>query len=212
MLAKRFWILGFLQLALVLFSSSLAVCETPSPPLLVLEKDDKSLAIVRSRNPQGYGSPSRWRRSARGRSEPGRKPAYISNYGGFRTPRNTLSVVDLASRKALSPIDLGPLKAPHGLDISNDKVYFTAAGSKAIGCYDPATKQMEWVVGTGQDRTHMLKVLPDLGAIFTSSMTSSTITIFEHDRNADSCGWTETNISVSKAPEGFDVSPDGKEL
>src|SRR4029077_15817054 len=25
-------------------------------------------------------------------------------------------------------------------------------------------------------------------------------------------GWTETNIAVGKAPEGFDVSPDGREL
>ena len=138
--------------------------------------------------------------------------AYISNYGGFRTPQKTLSVVDLSSQKALSPIDLGPLRVPHGLDVVNDKVYFTAEGSKVIGCYDPATKQVEWVVGTDQGRTHMLKVLPDLRAIFTASMTSSTISVFEHDKNADSSGWTETNIPVSKAPEGFDVSPVGKEL
>jgi YVTN family beta-propeller protein len=58
----------------------------------------------------------------------------------------------------------------------------------------------------------MLKVLPDLRAIFTASMTSSTISVIEHDKNADSSGWTETNIPVSNAPEGFDVAPDGKEL
>jgi YVTN family beta-propeller protein len=58
----------------------------------------------------------------------------------------------------------------------------------------------------------MLKVSPDLSAIFTASMTSNTITFFEHDKNADASGWTATNIPVSKAPEGFDVSPDGKEL
>jgi YVTN family beta-propeller protein len=58
----------------------------------------------------------------------------------------------------------------------------------------------------------MLKVLPDVRAIFTASMASNTITFFEPDKTADSSGWTETNIPVSKAPEGFDVSPDGKEL
>ena len=190
----------------------MAISQTPSPALLVLEKEDKSLAIVDpgtlkvvARTPAGE-DPHEVVVSQDG------SRAYISNYGGFRTPQHTLSIVDLSSQRALSPVDLGPLKAPHGLEIVNDKVYFTAEGSKVIGCYDPATKQVEWLLGTGQDRTHMLKVLPDLSAIFTASMTSNTITCFEHDKNADSSGWTETNIPVSKAPEGFDVSPDGKEL
>lgn len=180
--------------------------------MLVLEKEDKSLAIV---------DPGTLKIVAR--VPAGEDPhevvvnqdgsrAYISNYGGFRTPQKTLSVVDLSSQKALSPVDLGPLKAPHGLEVVNGKVYFTAEGSKAIGCYDPATNQVEWVMGTGQDRTHMLKAMPDLLAIFTANMTSSTITVFEPDKNADSSGWRENNILVSKAPEGFDVSPDGKEL
>jgi len=212
MLAKRFWILSSVQLVLILVSGSLVVCQTPSPALLVLEKEDKSMAIVDpftlkvvARAPAGE-DPHEVVVSQDGNR------AYISNYGGFRTPQNTLSVVDLNSQKALPPVDLGPLKAPHGLEMVNDKVYFTAEGSKAIGCYDPATKQVEWVVGTGQGRTHMLKVTHDLREIFTASMTSSTITVFERDTNADSSGWTEANIPVSPAPEGFDVSPDGKEL
>jgi YVTN family beta-propeller protein len=212
MTSNKLWISTAIQLLAIWSLTSFAISQTPSPALLVLEKEDKSLAIV------DPGTLKVVARAPAGEdphevvvSQDGSR-AYISNYGGFRTPQNTLSIVDLSSQKALSPVDLGPLKAPHGLDIVNDKVYFTAEGSKVMGCYDPATKQVEWVVGTGQDRTHMLKVLPDLSAIFTASMTSSTITVFEHDKNADSSGWTETNIPVSKAPEGFDVSPDGKEL
>jgi YVTN family beta-propeller protein len=109
-------------------------------------------------------------------------------------------------------VGLGPLRAPHGLDIVDDKVYFTAEGSKVIGCYNLKTQQIEWVMGTGQGRSHMLKLKPDLSAIFTANMTSNTVTIFEPDKNADSSGWAATNIEVGKAPEGFDVSPDGKEL
>lgn len=212
MTSNKLRISAAIQLLAICSLTSLAISQTPSPALLVLEKEDKSLAIV---------DPATLKVVAR--APAGEDPhevvvnqngsrAYISNYGGFRTPQNTLSVVDLSSQKALSAVDLGPLKAPHGLDIVNDKVYFTAEGSKVIGCYDPAMRQVEWVMGTGQDRTHMLKVLSDLSAIFAASMTSSTITVFEHDKNSDSSGWTETNIPVSKAPEGFDVSPDGKEL
>jgi YVTN family beta-propeller protein len=212
MTSNKLWMSAVMQLLAIWSLTSVAISQTPSPALLVLEKEDKSLAFV------DPGTLKVVARAPAGEdphevvvSQDGSR-AYISNYGGFRTPQNTLSVVDLSSQKALSPVGLGPLKAPHGLDVVNDKVYFSAEGSKVIGCYDPATKQVEWMVGTGQDRTHMLKVLPDLRAIFTASMTSSTITVFEPDKNADSSGWTETNIPVSKAPEGFDVSPDGKEL
>jgi DNA-binding beta-propeller fold protein YncE len=53
---------------------------------------------------------------------------------------------------------------------------------------------------------------PDLSAIFTGNMTSKTIGIFQNSKDADASGWTEINIPLSKAPEGFDISPDGKEL
>jgi YVTN family beta-propeller protein len=208
----KFWKSIALILIAVCGLSKLSLTQTPSPALLVLEKEDKSLAIVDpgtlkvvARVPAGE-DPHEVVVSADGNI------AYISNYGGFRTPQKTLSVVDLPSQKPLAPADLGALKAPHGLDIVNDKVYFTAEGSKVIGRYDPATKQVEWVVGTGQDRTHMVKVASDLNAIYTANVNSGTVTVFEHDKNADSSGWTETNIPVGKAPEGFDVSPDGKEL
>jgi YVTN family beta-propeller protein len=212
MAITKLWISAAIQLFAITCLASSAISQTPSPALLVLEKEDKSLAIVDpgtlkivARVPAGEDPHEVVVNQDENR-------AYISNYGGFRTPQKTLSVVDLSSQKALSPVDLGPLKAPHGLEVVNGKVYFTAEGSKVIGCYDPATNRVEWVMGTGQDRTHMLKVMPDLRAIFTANMTSSTISVFEQDKNADASGWTENNISVSKAPEGFDVSPDGKEL
>jgi YVTN family beta-propeller protein len=189
-----------------------ATSQTPSPRLLVLEKEDRSLAIV---DPAAL--------KIVGRAPAGEDPhevvasqdgtrAYISNYGGFSTPQKTLSVVDLASEQALPPIDLGPLRAPHGLDMVSGKVYFTAEGSKVIGSYNPDVNQIEWVVGTGQDRTHMLKVNPDLSAIYTANVNSATVTIFERNKNGDASGWTANNIRVGPAPEGFDVSPDGREL
>ena len=202
---------GVLGILVSVFISS-ASSQTPSPALLVLEKDDRWLAVVDPATMKVVG------RVAAGEdphevaaSEDGTR-AYISNYGAFRTPQKTLSVVDLVSQKLLPAVDLGPLKAPHGLDILNDKVYFTAEGSKVIGCYDPAKKQIEWVLGTGQDRTHMLKVKPDLTAIYTANISSGTISIFEPTKTGDASGWTETNVGVGKEPEGFDVSPDGREL
>jgi YVTN family beta-propeller protein len=185
---------------------------TPSPALLVLEKDDQSLAIV---------DPTALKVVARVEAGPDPhevvasddgKFAYISNYGAFSNPQHTLSVVDLVAQKPLPAIDLSPLLAPHGLQFLNSKVYFTVEGSKAIGSYNPTTQRVDWILGIGQNRTHMLVVAQDLSHIFTSDVNSNTITIIDPDKHADVSGWTATHIPVGKGPEGFDVSPDGQVL
>ena len=212
MIRKGFWLSAAVWLITLLWQTLPGIAQTRSPQLLVLEKDDKSLAIV---NPETLKIVTRIPAGEDPHevvvTEDGTR-AYISNYGGFRVPQRTLSVVDLRAQKALPSVDLGPLRAPHGLDVANDKVYFTAEGSKAIGSYDPKNQRIEWVLGTGQGRTHMLKVKPDSTAIFTANMTSDSISVFEPDKNSDSSGWRATEIAVGKAPEGFDISPDAKEL
>ena len=183
-----------------------------SSRLLVLEKSDKSMAIVDpatlkiiARVPAGE-DPHEIVTSEDG------KFAYISNYGAFTSPQHTISIVDLAEQKPLPPIDLGTLLAPHGLAMEGSEVYFTAEGSKSIGRYDPATKTIDWTLGLGQNRTHMIFVAGDERQIYTSNVNSDSISILDHDKKADASGWTETVVQVGKGPEGFDVSPDGREL
>jgi YVTN family beta-propeller protein len=200
------WVAALLPFAAV------AHAQSPAARLLVLEKEARSLALV---------DPVRLEVVARAEagddphevvaSEDGRL-AFISNYGAFATPGHTLSVVDLAARKAVAAVDLGALRAPHGLELAGGKVYFTAEGSKTIGRYDPATRQIDWQLGLGQDRTHMLVVSKDLGRIFTSNVSSNTVTILEPGKGGDVSGWTMAHVAVGKGPEGFDVSPDGREL
>ena len=181
-----------------------------SGSLLVLEKSDRALAII---------DPSS--RKVLARVPAGEDPheivasddghyAYISNYGAFGSPQHTLTIVDLAARKSLGQVDLGALLAPHGLSMADGKVYFTAEGSKAIGRVDPTTRKVDWVLGIGQNRTHMLVVREN--AIYTSNVNSDTIGFLTHDDKADVSKWTETDVAVGKGPEGFDVSPDGKQL
>src|SRR5216117_3238488 len=56
--------------------------------------------------------------------------AYIANYNGGG---NIITPVDLVEMKALTAIDLGPLRAPHGLTFAGAKLWFTAEGAKVIG-------------------------------------------------------------------------------
>jgi len=105
--------------------------------------------------------------------------------------------------------------------LSAAKLYFTAETNKAIGRYDPAAQHVDWVLGTGQDRTHMIWVSQTLDRIFTSNVNSATISIIEQSSpqspgfgpsTAGRKTWHVTNVPAGRGSEGFDVSPDGREL
>jgi YVTN family beta-propeller protein len=187
-----------------------AGAQTPSPALLVLEKGDEQLAIVDpaslkivGRVPSG-GAPHEIVASDDG------KFAYISNYASERGMLKTISIIDLTTQKALTPVDLGALRAPHGLAFADGKVYFTAEQNKVIGRYDPASNQVDWILGTGQNVTHMVVVSKDFKTIFTSNIGSDSICVIEPGSGRS--GWSVTPVPVGKGPEGFDLSPDGKEV
>src|SRR5580658_7626858 len=184
-----------------------AFAATPSPALLVLSKHDHTLSIVDpstlqviARMPSGP-DPHEVEASTDG------KLAYVSNYGGGAY--NTITVVDLIAQKTLHAIDLGALRGPHGLDYVGGKLYFTAESNKVFGTYDPATDKVDWVMGTGQDRTHMVWVSKDLSRILTTNVSSATLSIFEKSAGGQ---WTQTVIGVGRGSEGCDVAPGGSEI
>src|SRR5271170_7499325 len=167
---------ALLSLCLSVAGESLAQ-STPKEALLILAKRDQTLAIVDpatlkvlKRVPVG-NDPHEVIASSDG------KTAYASNYGGGAY--NTLAVVDLVGQKALPAIDLGPLRGPHGLDFVGGKLWFTAEAAKAIGSYDPATMKVDWILGTGQNRTHMIYVSPEMKWIVTTNVSSGTVSVIE---------------------------------
>lgn len=181
-----------------------------SETLLALSKTDHTLASVDPSNLKVLGrapvgeDPHEVIASSDG------KLAYVSNYGGGTL--KTIAVIDLVNLKALTPISLGPLRGAHGLMFVGGKLWFTAEGSKAIGSYDPASQTIDWVMGTGQDRTHMIYVWPDLNHIVTSNIASATMSMIDKGTRGPRSDWEETLIPVGRGAEGFDVSPDNKEI
>src|ERR1700709_632398 len=124
--------------------------------LLALSKGDHTLAIVNSstlkviaRVPVGP-DPHEVIASIDG------KMAYVTNTGGGRSYE--INVIDLVAQKALPNIDTRPLIGPHGIAFAGGKVWFSAEGSKAVGRFDPASNKLDWSMGTGQERTHMVYV------------------------------------------------------
>jgi YVTN family beta-propeller protein len=152
------------------------------------------------------------------------RTAYVSIYGGGSL--HELNVIDLIAQKPLSNIDTRPLLGPHGLSFVGGKVWFTAEGAKSVGRYDPVTGQLDWSMGTGQDRTHMIYVTDDGKEVYTTNVSAGTVSIlvdslfqpgatpmgFVPPGAKPHMDWVQTVIPVAKGSEGFDVLPDGREL
>ena len=234
------WLVNYLAVALLAVAHASA--QTPSAALLVLAKSDESLAIVDPASLQVVGRVPAGPDPHEVIASPDGALAYISNYGGPDSGLNTISVVDLAAQKSLPAIHLDALHSAHGVAFAGGKLYFTAETNKVIGRYDPAAGRVDWVLGTGQDRTHMIWVSKNLEQIVTSNVNSGTISIIEYIlpsgggfgpppgappglRPPPGGGpsfrpppggprktWEVTNVRVGNGSEGFDVSPDGKEI
>ncbi len=218
----RAHVIGIL-FSLVVLGPVCADAQTPaSGRLLALSKGDLTVSVidpvtltVLGKVPSGP-DPHEVAASADGRM------AYVSNYGAGRGGLNTLTVGDLVNFKPLPPVDLGPLRGPHGMMEAGGKIFFTAEVNKAIGRYDPAAKKVDWVLGTGQDISHMVVISKDLRRIFTVNVQSATASVMERAVGragrfapASDDDWTVASIKVGEPAddfEGFDVSPDGREL
>jgi YVTN family beta-propeller protein len=203
-----------LSLTIVCFIAMAAIsrgtlAQTHAASLLVLNKGDNALAIVDPATgkvgatvPTGVGPHEIV-------ASPDGQFAFVTNYGE-REGGTTLSMIDIPARKETRRVALTGLRRPHGIIFADGKVYFTAEANKLIARYDPAADRVDWMMGTGQDYTHMLVASKDLRQIFTANIGSDSVTAI--DRTSDNNGFKETLMAVGKGPEGIDISPDGKEV
>jgi len=216
------YLLAFIFLLFTAYQSCFA--QSPKRVLLATSKTDHTLSIVDptslkiiTKIPVGP-NPHEIVVSTDGTT------AYVSNPGN--SDLHEINVVDLIHQKALPNIDTAPFLGPHGMAYLNDKLWFTAQGSKAVARYDVTTAKFDLAIGTGQEVTHLLYVTPNGKKFYTTNVDSGTVSIFENmpvqptvpptgvlpPTAKPHMDWVQTLINVGKGAEGFDVSPDGKEL
>jgi YVTN family beta-propeller protein len=221
----------FLGAALI---SSTACAQLSQNTVLILSKDDGTLAIVDASTlkvvakvPVGV-NPHEVTASQDGLR------AYVSNYGNGS--QNTITVVDLPNQKRLETVDLGPLYGPHGLTYVGGYLWFTAEREKLIARLDPATNKVDWEMGTGQTGTHLLWVAGDMHHIVTVNAGSSTLSLLQQrpvisaeeakeeikkgvyskyggqttrgTNGPPAPDWDESFVDIGGHPEAFDVLHD----
>lgn len=200
----------FLFFAFLLVFSNQISAQESQKYLLVLNKADASLTILNPTDLKILGkvpvgdSPHEVIASADG------KTAFVANYGA-QTPGSSLSVIDLQTKKELRRVDLSPLTRPHGIIEIGGKIYFSAETNRAIARYDPAANKVDWLMGTGQNGSHMVVGTPDQKRFYTANIGSDSVTAFEF-QNAPPAGSKIEHIAVGKQPEAIDLSPDGREV
>ncbi|MFM2289831.1 MAG: hypothetical protein RL684_2974 [Pseudomonadota bacterium] len=210
--------------ALVVPIASIAAQVSPQRVLLALSKADHKLSVVELATLKIIARYDVGPDPHEVAATPDGHTAYVSNMidgGGHE-----IDVIDLAGHKALPAIDTGALMGTHGLAFRDGKLWFTAQGAKAVARLDAASGKVDWVMGTGQDGTHMIELTPDARTFYTSNMGSGSVSIFDYKLVAPSSaafGYVpagrepslqreQTSIPLATGVEGFDVSPDGAEL
>jgi YVTN family beta-propeller protein len=188
----------------------IVIGQTKKPVIVTLNKAEATMAIIDPATMKLIGkvatgdSPHEVVLSADGAT------AYVANYGA-QQPGSTLSVIDIASAKEIRRVDLAPLMRPHGLHLIGGKLYFTSETNRLIARYDPAANKVDWMMGTGQNGSHMVVGSSDQKRFYTANIGSDSITAFEFQAPPPS-GSRVTHIPVGRQPEAIDLSPDGKEV
>jgi len=186
--------------------ANVAAAQSASVRMLVLLRNASALAFVDPASGKVLG-----------RVPVGRDPHEIAVTPDGRTafvasPSEGISVIDVASMKELRRVDTGAFSAPHDVLFANGKLYFTAEGFKTIGRYDHVANKVEWMLGIGQDGTHMMVLARDQQTMWVPNRGSNSVSVI------DGVGGGPPKFKITaipvpgKTPEGLDLSPDGREL
>ena len=192
--------------ALATIASGAASQTSSAARLLVLLRNASALAIVDPASGKVLGRVPVGKDPHEVAVTPDGKMAFVAS------PSEGISVIDVPAMKELRRVDTGTLSAPHDVLYAGGKVYFTAEGFKTIGRYDPAANRIEWMLGIGQDGTHMMVLAKDQQTMWVPNRGSNSISVIEGVAGGPPKFRTTAIPVPGKTPEGLDLSPDGREL
>ena len=136
------------------------------------------------------------------------KSAAVSSYGTKAEPGHVVSVIDLASAKVVSRIDIGPGSRPHGLKaLADGRLLVTAEGTREIVIVDPREAKVTARIATGRDISHMVTASPDARRAYVTSLAGGSVTVIDLVT-----GKVVKDIPTGKGAEGLDATPDGREV
>ncbi|HEY4228732.1 MAG TPA: cytochrome D1 domain-containing protein [Thermoanaerobaculia bacterium] len=136
------------------------------------------------------------------------KAVAVSGYGTTAEPGRYVSLLDAATGKLITKIDIGEGSRPHGLKaLSNGRLLVTAEGKHELVVVDPQAGRVLSRYPTGRDVSHMVTASPDGRRAYVSSLAGGVVTVIDL-----ATGKVVQNVETGKGAEGIDVTPDGREI
>ena len=136
------------------------------------------------------------------------KSAAVSSYGTKAEPGHVVTVIDLATAKVVSRIDIGPGSRPHGLKaLADGRLLVTSEGTREIVIVDPQSAKVTARIATGRDISHMVTASPDGRRAYVTSLAGGSVTVIDLVT-----GKVVKDIPTGKGAEGLDATPDGREV
>src|SRR5688500_39048 len=142
-----------------------------------------------------------------------RRVAWIATSGARRqagaTPSaNVVVAVDLETRRARTPVDLGAHTSPHDMRVSGDgrTAWIACAPSQGVLEIDTSSSKIARVWKTGTDGGWFVAATPDGRKLYVPHLEGKRVTVVARDSGQ------VRSIYESGAQSGIDVSPDGREV
>jgi YVTN family beta-propeller protein len=195
---------------LALLLSAFAVSAFAAKPgtLLVLNKADNTVSLLDLATRKSVATIPTGTGPHEVAVSPDGKIAVVCNYGSQAAPGSTLTVIDIAARKATRTIDLEKYRRPHGVAwLRGNEVAVTTEGTKTLLIVDVAAGQVTAAIDTDQNGSHMVALAPAHERAFVANIGSGSVTAIdlkEKERIA--------NIPSGAGTEGIAISPDQREV
>ena len=181
--ARNYTIRSLIGITVAVLSLSIprpAASSAPQNLLLVISKADRKLAVVDLATLRVVVRLDVDADPHEVVATPDGRIAYVSNMG--RGDGHGISVLDLVEEACVAINRHGPIDRPSWSRQHRDSrsaTVFPAQGAKAVAQYDPKLGRVDWIMGTGQDWTHMIEVTPDGQRFYTTNAGSGTVSIFD---------------------------------
>ncbi|CAG5018580.1 hypothetical protein DYBT9275_06030 [Dyadobacter sp. CECT 9275] len=183
-----------------------AYAQKRKPVLLVANKHSNTLSFINPKTFQVIETIPTGPNPHEIAVTPDQRTAYLSSY---KAPGNTISVIDLVSRKQMKEINTGAYTRIHGVAMAPDgrNAYFTAGQTGFIVEIDTKTNEITRTIPTEGKISHMVYVSADGKRLFTANITSENISVIDRES-----GRLITQIPCGPGCEGLAFTPDGKYL
>ena len=181
--------------------------------LLVANKADRTLSVIDpAAGKQVAAIPVEGVTGHEVVASPDGKLAFVPIYGNSGvglpgTDGSSITVIDLASRKVVSKIDIGHGVRPHCavFNRADGLLYVTSEIDKEILVIDPRTLKILGAVPTGQPESHMLAISSDGKRGYTANVGPGTVSVLDLVARK-----TVAIIHVARIVQRIAISPDNR--